>query len=106
MKPKNCAKETIQYFQTTTFDNTIGIQMMGEIPNQELYQHQGSIVIGPRSDLDSIQAIPVSSKNMLLRGAFLRSTDWILGAVVYTGMDTKIMKNAEEGRPKFSDMET
>jgi hypothetical protein len=42
---------------------------------------------------------------MLLRGAFLRNTDWIFGVVIYTGLDTKIMKNAEPSKVKFSDME-
>ena len=32
--------------------------------------------------------------NMLLRGCNLRNTDWVLGVVVFTGHDTKIMMNA------------
>lgn len=42
---------------------------------------------------------------MLLRGAFLKNTDYILGLVVYTGKDTKIMKNSEPPKNKISDME-
>jgi magnesium-transporting ATPase (P-type) len=42
---------------------------------------------------------------MLLRGAYLRNTEWILGVVVYTGLDTKIMKNAEPSKIKTSDLE-
>ncbi|PBP15920.1 phospholipid-translocating P-type ATPase [Diplocarpon rosae] len=39
-------------------------------------------------------AEPVSINNMLLRGCNLRNTDWVLGVVVFTGFDTKIMINS------------
>ncbi|KAH8811507.1 P-type ATPase-like protein [Xylogone sp. PMI_703] len=39
-------------------------------------------------------AEPISINNLLLRGCNLRNTDWILGVVVFTGQDTKIMLNA------------
>jgi len=37
---------------------------------------------------------PISINNLLLRGCNLRNTDWILGVVVFTGFDTKIMLNS------------
>lgn len=39
-------------------------------------------------------AEPISINNLLLRGCNLRNTDWVLGVVVFTGQDTKIMLNA------------
>jgi len=36
----------------------------------------------------------------MLRGAILKNTDWIIGVVAYTGLDTKIMKNAEDPQTK------
>jgi phospholipid-transporting ATPase len=35
----------------------------------------------------------------------MRNTEYALGVVVYTGMDTKIMRNAEEGKIKTSEIE-
>ncbi len=35
----------------------------------------------------------------------MRNTEYLLGVVAYTGMDTKIMKNAEEGKIKSSEIE-
>ncbi|KAI1037883.1 hypothetical protein LB505_001641 [Fusarium chuoi] len=37
---------------------------------------------------------PITIDNLLLRGCNLRNTEWIVGVVVYTGHDTKIMMNA------------
>ena len=39
-------------------------------------------------------AEPISINNLLLRGCSLRNTEWILGVVVFTGQETKIMLNA------------
>ena len=37
---------------------------------------------------------PLTIDNLLLRGCTLRNTEWVLGVVVFTGHDTKIMMNA------------
>lgn len=38
--------------------------------------------------------IPLSNKNVILRSCALRNTSYILALVVYTGIETKIMKNS------------
>ena len=43
---------------------------------------------------------------MLLRGAVLRKTTWVVGLVVYTGMQTKLKMNDEEVRPKRTQVES
>jgi phospholipid-transporting ATPase len=42
---------------------------------------------------------------MLLRGSSLRNTEYIYGLVVYTGHETKIMKNSVRAKAKFSKLE-
>lgn len=37
---------------------------------------------------------PITIDNLLLRGCNLRNTEWVLGVIVFTGHDTKIMMNA------------
>ena len=42
---------------------------------------------------------------MVLRGSSLRNTDWIYGVVVFTGHETKIMKNSIKSKAKLSKLE-
>lgn len=62
-----------------------------EAPLPSLYNFSG--VVRWDSAGES-HAEPVNINNLLLRGCTLRNTKWAIGAVVYTGMDTKIMQNA------------
>lgn len=41
-----------------------------------------------------LKAEPVSIENLLLRGCNLKNTDWVIGAVVFTGEETRIMMNS------------
>lgn len=41
-----------------------------------------------------VKAEPVSIENLLLRGCNLKNTDWVIGVVVFTGEETKIMMNS------------
>lgn len=43
-------------------------------------------------------------KNLLLRGCFVKNTDYGIGIVVYTGMETKIMKNMKKAPHKVSNV--
>jgi phospholipid-translocating ATPase len=48
------------------------------------------------------RAEPVSINEMLLRGCALRNTAWVVGLVVFTGADTKIMLNGGDTPSKRS----
>jgi phospholipid-transporting ATPase len=56
--------------------------------------------------LDGIGREPIQSTNLLLRGCVLRNTDWVIGLVVNTGHDTKIMMSAAVTKSKRSSLET
>lgn len=40
-----------------------------------------------------------------MKGASLENTEWAFGLCVYTGQETKIMKNLQQGRNKMSHLE-
>ena len=73
-----------------------------DLPNPNLYQLNGKM----NMKLNNIgNEFPLHPKNLLLKGAKLRNTNWIIGIVIYTGHNCKIMKNAKEQVIKFSSVE-
>jgi magnesium-transporting ATPase (P-type) len=49
--------------------------------------------------------IPLTVENLLLRGSSLRNTDFVYGVAVFTGHDSKVMRNNEKAKYKFSTLE-
>lgn len=64
-----------------------------EPPQANLYQYS-AVARWKQQPSDEEMAEPISINNLVLRGCNLRNTDWVLGVVVFTGFDTKIMMNA------------
>ncbi|KAI8909915.1 hypothetical protein DFJ77DRAFT_109181 [Powellomyces hirtus] len=58
-----------------------------ELPNNSLYTYEGMLRIQTKS-------LPLDPMQLLLRGAQLRNTQWIYAVVVFTGHETKLMRNA------------
>ncbi|KAG9974884.1 aminophospholipid-translocating P4-type ATPase, partial [Aureobasidium melanogenum] len=70
-----------------------------EPPHANLYSYSGAVrwkqYGSKNSDVEAADmAEPVSINNMLLRGCSIRNTEWVLGIVVFTGEETKIMLNS------------
>jgi phospholipid-transporting ATPase len=74
-----------------------------DAPNCEIYHFQGSLQ-EPLANTNN-NALALSNNNFLPRGAVLVNTDWILGVVVYTGRDTKIMQNIRPAQRKRTKMD-
>ena len=51
------------------------------------------------------EAIPLGPENLMIRGSSLRNTEWVLGIVVNTGKDTKLMQNVKPRPRKNSKLE-
>ncbi|XP_022942468.1 phospholipid-transporting ATPase 3-like [Cucurbita moschata] len=69
-----------------------------EQPNNSLYTFTGNVIIQK-------QTLPLSPNQLLLRGCSLRNTEYIVGAVIFTGHETKVMMNAMNVPSKRSTLE-
>uniref|UniRef100_A0A672G7T3 Phospholipid-transporting ATPase n=1 Tax=Salarias fasciatus TaxID=181472 RepID=A0A672G7T3_SALFA len=56
-------------------------------------------------DLMAMTGPPLGPDQVLLRGAQLRNTQWVVGIVVYTGHDSKLMQNSTKAPLKRSNVE-
>ena len=71
-----------------------------EKPNDRIYSFEGSLY------LDEVgRSVPIGIENVLLRGSNLINTEAIIGMIVYTGHDTKVMKNSTNARFKKSQLD-
>ncbi|KAJ1295754.1 hypothetical protein BS78_01G247000 [Paspalum vaginatum] len=69
-----------------------------EQPNNSLYTFTGNLIVDK-------QTIPLSPNQLLLRGCSLRNTEYIVGAVIFTGHETKVMMNSMNVPSKRSTLE-
>ncbi|KAI8335810.1 hypothetical protein BC941DRAFT_64273 [Chlamydoabsidia padenii] len=57
------------------------------------------------NDVSHEKTEAITSSSVLLRGCVLRNTDWVIGLVLFTGNETKIMLNSGKTPSKRSKME-
>ena len=68
-----------------------------EPPHPNLYSYTGTMSLFPPGvtlEKSNRRLIPIASNGILLRGCVVRNTKWVIGLVVYTGKDSKIMLNS------------
>ena len=73
-----------------------------DFPNPELYQLNGKMNLNINNNKFEI---PLDSKQLLLKGAKLKNTKWIVGIICYSGHNCKIMKNSQQQKIKYSTVE-
>ncbi|VVA27683.1 PREDICTED: phospholipid-transporting ATPase [Prunus dulcis] len=69
-----------------------------EQPNNSLYTFTGNLIIDK-------QTLPLTPNEIMLRGCSLRNTEYMVGAVIFTGHETKVMMNAMNVPSKRSTLE-
>ncbi|XP_019164546.1 PREDICTED: phospholipid-transporting ATPase 3-like [Ipomoea nil] len=69
-----------------------------EEPNNSLYTFTGNL-------MTQSQTLPLSPNQLLLRGCSLRNTEYIVGVVIFTGHETKVMMNSMKIPSKRSTLE-
>ncbi|KAL6011004.1 putative phospholipid-transporting ATPase 9 [Asimina triloba] len=97
LKPKQALDVTSDFHDDSSFKDFRAL-VRCEDPNANLYIFVGSL------DFEERQ-YPLSPQQLLLRDSKLRNTDYIYGAVIFTGHDTKVFQNATEAPSKRSKIE-
>lgn len=69
----------------------LGGRIRSEQPNSSLYTYEATLTMQAGG---GEKELPLAPDQLLLRGATLRNTPWIHGIVVFTGHETKLMRNA------------
>ena len=92
--------------------------LITEPPNASVHTFRGKLVLPPFENNDQsccsgdgggggddVIELPLDADNVLLRGAVLRNTEWIIGVACFTGQDTKLIQNSFKTRSKFSQLD-
>lgn len=68
----------------------LDFEVESEGPHPNLYNYQGCV----NYESDGVpKKESTTLNNLILRGCFLRNTKWVIGIVIFTGEDTKIIMN-------------
>jgi magnesium-transporting ATPase (P-type) len=78
-----------------------GVALSFEPPSASIHAFNATLAAGAAKGNGALGA-----EHLLLRGAVLRNTKWVLGAVVYTGPETKLVMNSRDAPSKMSTVET
>ena len=90
LKIKQAIPETANLVSPSELSRLTG-RVRSEQPNSSLYTYEATLTMlagGGEKEL------PLAPDQLLLRGATLRNTPWIHGIVIFTGHETKLMRNA------------
>lgn len=90
LKIKQAIPETAGLVSPANISRLAG-RIRSEQPNSSLYTYEGTLTMDVGG---GEKELPLNPDQLLLRGATLRNTHWIHGAVVFTGHETKLMRNA------------
>jgi magnesium-transporting ATPase (P-type) len=101
LKPKNCvnADSKVLSFDWSTLNSTV----VCPLPNNDIFKFDAYTETPLGGEVTQIS---LTLNNLLMRGCKLKNTQYAIGVVVYTGNETKMMKNLTKGAHKSSYIES
>ena len=103
LKPRRSLKATASLQSEEDIEHASFV-LDSEPPHANLYLYNGVLRYWD-SQTNEEKLEPVTINELLLRGCSVRNTSWIIGLVVFTGADTKIMLNGGDTPSKRSKIE-
>ncbi|XP_054809122.1 phospholipid-transporting ATPase 3-like isoform X3 [Prosopis cineraria] len=97
LKIRKASEKTWDYLTPEKASEFEG-EVQCEQPNNSLYTFTGNLII-------QTQTLPVNPNQILLRGCSLKNTGYIVGVVIFTGHETKVMMNSMNVPSKRSTLE-
>ncbi|XP_055810180.1 phospholipid-transporting ATPase 3-like isoform X2 [Solanum dulcamara] len=97
LKIRKALEKTWDYVTPDKVSGFTG-EVQCEQPNNSLYTFAGNLIIQK-------QTLPLGPNQLLLRGCSLRNTRYLVGAVIFTGHETKVMMNSMKIPSKRSSLE-
>ena len=101
LKIKQALPETANLVNQSELSRLGGL-IKSEQPNSNLYNYEATITMHAGG---GEKELPLQPDQLLLRGATLRNTPWIHGIVVFTGHETKLMRNATATPIKMTEVQ-
>jgi phospholipid-translocating P-type ATPase (flippase) len=100
LKHKAALKEVQLLYNDLREDlfKAFGASIECSLPSENLNEFEGFLQLAE-------QKWALKNKQLLPRGARFQNTEWCVGVCVYSGKDTKIMKNSGRGNLKISSVE-
>lgn len=98
LKHKIASKDTQVYFEFEARLDEFKGNIKCPDANPIIYHFEGILNM-------PIKSVPLEYKQFLLRGSSLKNTEWVVGLVIYTGHETKIMMNSPKARHKYSKLD-
>mmetsp|Transcript_6325 Transcript_6325/g.8296 ORF Transcript_6325/g.8296 Transcript_6325/m.8296 type:complete len:1313 (-) Transcript_6325:328-4266(-) len=91
------------------------LKLLCDPPNERIHNFEGTLTFHQLNDSSESKMeegstseprqVAVDQANLLLRGSTLRNTKWVVGMVVYTGAESKLVMNSSQAPSKFSNLE-
>ncbi len=97
----NQAMKTLRHGGEVSYVTTL----TSEPPNTHVNNYSGKMTLPPVSTDSRSESAPLGAENLLLRGAVLRNTEWVVGVACFTGADTKLVMNSVATPSKFSQLD-
>ncbi|KAI0077495.1 phospholipid-translocating P-type ATPase [Panus rudis PR-1116 ss-1] len=103
LKPRKSVRATASIISEDDIER-IAFVLDSEPPHQNLYLYHGVLRYkDPNTGEQKQESVTINE--LLLRGCTVRNTSWIIGLVVFTGADSKIMLNGGDTPSKRSKIE-